>query len=143
MDGGDELANNGDVQKLLAHHGYTIRPTYPSSSFQNAPGERPHQDIGVGLKIMLRGANLENKFWPFARRSWGTIRAIYRPTRLRQEILYLLMPGYRQTTRQEKWQIRSKLTSWILPGFYRHPFTHILLGFVKPTHKTGLHRQVR
>jgi hypothetical protein len=66
MDGGGELANNGDVQKLLAHHGYTLRPTHPASSFQNAPGERPHQDIGAGLQVMLRGANLENKFWPFA-----------------------------------------------------------------------------
>jgi hypothetical protein len=66
MDGGGELANNGDVQKLLTHHGYTIRPTFPDSSFQKAPGERRHQDIGAGLQGMLRGANLENKYWPFA-----------------------------------------------------------------------------
>jgi hypothetical protein len=66
MDGGGELANNGDVQKLLAYHGYTIRPTAPASSFQNAPGERPHQDIGAGLQVMLRGSNLEKKYWTFA-----------------------------------------------------------------------------
>jgi hypothetical protein len=66
MDGGGEIANNGDVQKLLAHHGYALRPTAPASSFQNAPGERPRQDIGAGLQVMLRGANLENKCWPFA-----------------------------------------------------------------------------
>jgi hypothetical protein len=66
MDGGGELANNGDVQKLLAHHGYALRPTAPASSFQNAPGERPHQDIGASLQVMLWGANLENKFLPFA-----------------------------------------------------------------------------
>jgi hypothetical protein len=66
MDGGDELANNGDVQKLLAQHGYILRPTAPASYFQNDPGKRPHQDIGAGLQVMLRGANLENKFWPFA-----------------------------------------------------------------------------
>jgi hypothetical protein len=66
MDGGGELSNNGDVQKLLAHHGYAIRPTAPASSFQNAPGERPHQDIGAALQVILRGANVDNKFWPFA-----------------------------------------------------------------------------
>jgi hypothetical protein len=66
MDGGGELSNNGDVQKLLAHHDYAVRPTAPASSFQNAPGERPHQDIGAALQVMLRGANLENKFWTFA-----------------------------------------------------------------------------
>jgi hypothetical protein len=66
MDGRGELANNGDVQKLLAHRGYTLRPTAPASSFQNAPGERPHQNIGAGLQVMLRGANLEDKFSPFA-----------------------------------------------------------------------------
>jgi hypothetical protein len=66
MDGGGELANNGDVQKLLAHNGYTLRPTAPASYFQNSPGERPHQDIGAGLQVMLRGANLKNKCWHFA-----------------------------------------------------------------------------
>jgi hypothetical protein len=63
MDGRGELANNGDVQKLLAHRGYTLRPTAPASSFQNAPGERPHQDIGAGLQVMLRGTNLENNLF--------------------------------------------------------------------------------
>jgi hypothetical protein len=66
MYGGGELANNGDVQKLMAHYGYASRPTCPASFFQNAPGERPHQDIGAGLQVMLWGANLENKCWPFA-----------------------------------------------------------------------------
>jgi hypothetical protein len=37
MDGGGELANNGDIQKKLAHHDYAICPTIPASSFQNAP----------------------------------------------------------------------------------------------------------
>jgi hypothetical protein len=61
MEGGGELANNGDIQKLLAHNAYAIFPTAPASLFQNAPGERPHQDIGASLQVMLRGANLENK----------------------------------------------------------------------------------
>jgi hypothetical protein len=66
MDGSGELANNGDIQKLLTHHAYAIRPTAPASSFRNAPGERPHQDIGASLQVMICGENLENKFWPFA-----------------------------------------------------------------------------
>jgi hypothetical protein len=66
IDCGGELDNNGDIHKLLAHQPYAILPTAPASSFQNAPGERPHQDIGASLQIMLRGANPENKFWPFA-----------------------------------------------------------------------------
>jgi hypothetical protein len=66
MDVGGELANNGDVHELLAHHDYAILPTAPASSFQNAPGERPHHNIGATLQIILHGANLENKFWPFA-----------------------------------------------------------------------------
>jgi hypothetical protein len=66
MDGGGEMVNNGEVQKLLTHHGYSIHPTDPASSFQNAPGERPHQDIGYALQVLLRGANMENKLWPFA-----------------------------------------------------------------------------
>jgi hypothetical protein len=66
MDGGGELANNGDIKKLLAHHDYFIRPTDPDSSFKNAPGQHPHQDIWSALQVMIRGANLEKKFWPFA-----------------------------------------------------------------------------
>jgi hypothetical protein len=64
--GGGELANNGDIQKLLAYHDFAIRPTAPGSSFQNVPGKRPHQDIGAALQVMLQGAKLEKKFWPFA-----------------------------------------------------------------------------
>jgi hypothetical protein len=66
MDGYGELANNGEIQKLLAHPDYTIQPTATASSFQNAPGEFPHHDIGAALQVMLCSTNLENKFWPFA-----------------------------------------------------------------------------
>jgi hypothetical protein len=66
MDGGGEMVNNGEVQKLLAHHVYNIQPSAPASSFQNAPGERPHQDSGYALHVLLRISNMENKFWPFA-----------------------------------------------------------------------------
>jgi hypothetical protein len=51
---------------IIAHHDYAIRPKAPGSSFQNAPGKRPYQDVGAALQVMLRGVNLENKFWPFA-----------------------------------------------------------------------------
>jgi hypothetical protein len=66
MDEGGEMAKNPDVLRLLEHHGYDVRPTAPDSSFQNAPGERPHQDIGTSLRAMLHGASLPNKCWPFA-----------------------------------------------------------------------------
>jgi hypothetical protein len=39
------MAKNPDVLRLLKHHVYDVRPTAPDSSFQNDPGERPHQDI--------------------------------------------------------------------------------------------------
>jgi hypothetical protein len=51
---------------IIAHHDYVIRPKALASSFQNAPGKRPYQDIGAAFQVMLHGANLENKFWPFA-----------------------------------------------------------------------------
>jgi hypothetical protein len=44
MDEGGEMAKNPDFLRLLEHHGYDVRPTVPDSSFQNAPGERPHQE---------------------------------------------------------------------------------------------------
>jgi hypothetical protein len=66
MDEGGEMAKNPDVLRLLEHHGYYVRPTAPDSSFQNAPGERPHQDVGNSLRAMLHGASLPNKFWSFA-----------------------------------------------------------------------------
>jgi hypothetical protein len=53
MNGGGELANNGEVKNLLFKYGYTIRPTTPAFSFQNSPGERPYSNIGT------------YKLWPF------------------------------------------------------------------------------
>jgi hypothetical protein len=66
MDEGGKMVKNPDILGLIEKHGYDIRPTAPDSSFQNAPGERPHQDIGTSLRVMLHGASLPNKFWPFA-----------------------------------------------------------------------------
>jgi hypothetical protein len=66
MDEGGEMANNPDLLGLLDKHGYDISPTAPDSSFQNSPGERPHQDSGTSLRAMLHGASLPNKFWHFS-----------------------------------------------------------------------------
>jgi hypothetical protein len=40
VDGG-EMARNPDVLALLEKHNYSVRPTAPDLSFQNAPDERP------------------------------------------------------------------------------------------------------
>ena len=66
MDLGGELAKHTKVCDLLDRHGYSIRPTAPDASWQNSPGERPHQTIGNTLRSMLHGANLDAKFWPYA-----------------------------------------------------------------------------
>jgi hypothetical protein len=61
------MARNPNVLDLLEKHDYIVRPTAPDSSFQNAPGERPHSTITIAntLRTMLHGAGLPNKFWPF------------------------------------------------------------------------------
>jgi hypothetical protein len=61
MDEGGEITKNHDVIGLLEKYGYDTRPTAPASSFQNAPGERPHQDTGTSLRAMLHGASLPSK----------------------------------------------------------------------------------
>jgi hypothetical protein len=66
MDQGGDLANNTDIQALLAYHRYTPRPTGGDASWQNAPGELPHLMIGYQLTTMLHGANLSFKLWPWA-----------------------------------------------------------------------------
>jgi hypothetical protein len=60
------MAKNPDGRRLLEHQGYDSRHNVPDSSFQNDPGERPHQDIGTSLWDVLHGASLPKKCWPFA-----------------------------------------------------------------------------
>jgi hypothetical protein len=60
MDEGVDMSKNPDVLGLLEKRGYDVRPTALDSSFQNAPGERPHQDRGTSLRAMLHGASLPN-----------------------------------------------------------------------------------
>jgi hypothetical protein len=50
LDEGSEMAKNPDVLGLLEKYGYDVQPTTPDPSFQNAPGECPHQDIGTPLR---------------------------------------------------------------------------------------------
>jgi hypothetical protein len=106
--GGGELSNNGDVQKLLAHQDYADRPTALGSSFKSA---------GAALQVMLRGANLENKFWPFAFnyalqisnvlppwRSWRASPAVHRHTQFGPALPHLWLFGDCQTFRQTQRQ---------------------------------------
>jgi hypothetical protein len=70
FDLGGELGRCPDVIKLFEKAGYSIEPTAPASSYQNGPGERPHQTIGDALRAMLGGAALPTKFWPYAFHHW-------------------------------------------------------------------------
>jgi hypothetical protein len=66
FDLGGELGHSPAVVKIFEDAGYTVEPTAPDSSHQNAPGERPHQTIGDALWAMLGGADLAASFWPYA-----------------------------------------------------------------------------
>jgi hypothetical protein len=55
---GGELANNKDINAIIIHHGYVIRPKGGDASYQNVPGEQPHQTIGYALHTMLHGAGI-------------------------------------------------------------------------------------
>eukprot|EP00957_Ditylum_brightwellii_P201370 15325339-Ditylum_brightwellii.AAC.1 len=63
MDLGGELGKHPEVQLLLQQHGCNARPTAPDTSYQNAPGERPHQTIANVIRTMLESANLPEKYW--------------------------------------------------------------------------------
>jgi len=66
FDLGGELGNSPEVVSLFRRKGYKVETTAPHSSVQNAPGERPHYSIALGIRTLLAGANLEPKFWPYA-----------------------------------------------------------------------------
>jgi hypothetical protein len=65
MDQGGDLAYNKEINAIILHHGYVVRPTGGDASYQNAPGERPHQTIGYALRTMLHGAGLSFSHWPY------------------------------------------------------------------------------
>ncbi len=66
MDQGGEMARNGEIRQLFERHKYSIRPTAPGASHQNAPAERPIQTIGNALRVMLQGSAQPMKYWPYA-----------------------------------------------------------------------------
>jgi len=66
FDLGGELGRCAEIVTLFQHAGYAVEPTAPDSSHQNGPGEHPHRSIAEGLRVMLGGAALEPKFWPYA-----------------------------------------------------------------------------
>ena len=66
MDMGGELARSHALQKLIQKHGYLIEPTGSDSSHQNGRVERPHQDIGKGIRALLYGASMPYNMWEHA-----------------------------------------------------------------------------
>jgi hypothetical protein len=66
FDLGGELGRCNDVVQLFTNAGYHVKLTAPDSSHQNGPGEWPHRTIADGICMMLAGAALAPKFWPYA-----------------------------------------------------------------------------
>eukprot|EP00957_Ditylum_brightwellii_P114215 8707907-Ditylum_brightwellii.AAC.1 len=58
VDLGGELEKHPEVNLLLQQHGYNVRITALDASYQNSPGEQPHQTIANAIQIVLEGANL-------------------------------------------------------------------------------------
>ena len=79
---GKELAGSKLVRATIAKHGYTLEPTAPNSSFQNSKDERPHRTLGNMMKSMLKGANLDKRFWADA-----LLHAVYLKNRLPHQTL--------------------------------------------------------
>jgi len=65
FDLGGELGWCTEVVELFCQTGYAVETTEPDSSHQNGPGKHPHCSIAEGLQVMLGGATLEPKFWPY------------------------------------------------------------------------------
>ena len=66
MDSGGELAKSKAVKKIFQRFHYLLEPTGAHSSSQNGGGERPHQDIGNMVRVLLESANLPSKYWEYA-----------------------------------------------------------------------------
>ena len=66
MDPGGDLGGCRAIVDLFENAGYVVEPTAPNSSHQNGPCECPHQTIGNALRVMLGGADLAPRFWPYA-----------------------------------------------------------------------------
>lgn len=66
FDNGGELAKCQQIHDLFENYGYFVETTGPGSSYQNGPGERPHQTISTNLRAMLLAADLPVSFWVYA-----------------------------------------------------------------------------
>jgi hypothetical protein len=66
MDLGGELGRSPKVHALFTQAGYSVEPTAPDSSHQNGPVERSNRDVGNAIRVLLGGAQLDARFWPYA-----------------------------------------------------------------------------
>ena len=66
IDLGSELGHNYNVVELTENKSYTICPTDPKVSHQNAPDERPHQTICNALCSILIGETLPLPLWNYS-----------------------------------------------------------------------------
>ena len=66
FDPGGDLGRCRRVLDTFKRFGYKPQVTGADASHQNPFGERPHRTIGQRMHVMLLGANLEPKFWPYA-----------------------------------------------------------------------------
>ena len=66
FDPGGDLGKCNEVLALFKKAGYDIKHTAPGHSHQNGPVKQPHWTIGGSMRIMLQGAGLPAKYWPYA-----------------------------------------------------------------------------
>ena len=66
LDQSDELYANPDVKNAYTNWRYEINLTGTNSSLQNSLVERAHHSFGDHVHVLLTGAVLDIKFWPYA-----------------------------------------------------------------------------
>ena len=62
----NELAKSTAIQDLVQKHQYILEPTGKDNSSANGRAERPHQDMGNGIRALLYGASMSKKYWEYA-----------------------------------------------------------------------------
>jgi hypothetical protein len=65
LDLGGETGKNPTIQALFIKHGYITQPTSAGASSQNGIGERPHQTVGMAVRVMLHGSGLKSSDWEY------------------------------------------------------------------------------
>ena len=66
MDQGGELFNHPEVGNLFKKKGHDILPTGADNSHQNGPVKRSYRTLANTICVLLIGANIDIKFWPYA-----------------------------------------------------------------------------